>query len=802
LPGSNLPQLLVGPFLIPHLTGGSPMRNLPIAHLLLLRVRQLFILEVLTLFFAGTLASAQGNPVKFVAAPTVARGEPGSSAYKAFAGRFSRNGRLDVVFSGVTNNSPNPINFSETAINQGGGTFTTVDNQGGRASDGLTGPDLGADLNGDGITDAITLDQNQIEIQVGAGDGTFSYPNYITLDGGAYPNQVVTGDFDGDGSIDLAVLTSANTLVILLNDGEANFHTAFTYNLPAGAAALLVGDINGDTRADVLVTGSNTTGETLTPYLATHGGALAPGTTYAIAGAPAAIVDVNHDGFADVALVTSTGVQYLLGSASGQLKAGKNIPVTGLTGLIVFGDFNNDGVLDLAVAGTLYGPSTPSFVSVYLGNSTGTFDNPTIYGIGNSPASLIAGDFYGSGRMDLMTFDAGDAGLSLLQNTGGGHFQGALVTHSYNATGIVAGDFNRDGKEDVAVVNTPNCKAPCKGTVTVFPGTNSNYFNPGTTYAIGMHGAAIAAGDLNRDGILDLVVVNSFAEDTADTSVLLGNADGTFQPARNYTFGSLSNDVVLADMNKDGILDLVTAGGVALGKGDGTFRAQKPFPGFGFDATFHFAVADVNGDGRLDVVLVDSGPIGGCFNEFQVLLGDGKGGFAIGQNIPNEFGNPVTSITLARLRAGGAYDIIYSSVGGCNGQVGGETFSGVEGYIGDGHGTGTFTNTFSAMNGELFSDVIIKGPVVVADFNGDGKADIGAGTPGHFAVALGNGDETFQPQQLFTADTYDQTYYGPTGIITQVVPSGIAVGDFLKDGKPDVVLTSGLGIARLYNATP
>ncbi len=272
---------------------------------------------------------------------------------------------------------------------------------------------------------------------------------------------------------------------------------------------------------------------------------------------------------------------------------------------------------------------------------------------------------------------------------------------------------------------------------------------------------------------------------------------------RNYTLGSLSNDVVLIDMNKDGKLDLVTAGGVALGKGDGTFAARKTFPGFGFDATFHFAVADVNGDGKLDVVLADSGDsVDNCSNEFQVLLGDGKGGFTVGQNIFNEVGETITSIVLARLRAGGAYDIVYSQVGGCGAQVGGETLSGVGVFVGDGHGSGTFTNNFGVVTGELFSDVIVNGPVVVADFNGDGKVDIGAGTINHFAVALGNGDETFQPQQLFTADIANQVYTDSTGRVSKVVPGGIVVADFLKDGKPDVALTSPLGVARLYNATP
>ena len=146
------------------------MLNRSNAYLLFPRVRLIFILASLTSVFVVPSALAQVPPVKFVAAPTVARGSetngsggsyPLYGAYKAFVGRFSRGGRLDVVFSGVTpSNGPNVYNYAETALNQGGGTFTTVNNNAGLFNDGFTGADLGADLNGDGITDAITLVPN------------------------------------------------------------------------------------------------------------------------------------------------------------------------------------------------------------------------------------------------------------------------------------------------------------------------------------------------------------------------------------------------------------------------------------------------------------------------------------------------------------------------------------------------------------------------------------------------------------------------------------------------------------------
>ena len=398
--------------------------------------------------------------------------------------------------------------------------------------------------------------------------------------------------------------------------------------------------------------------------------------------------------------------------------------------------------------------------------------------------------------MDLATFDDGDASLTLLQDTGNGYFQAATVTRSANSTGIVAGDFNRDGKQDVAVVNTPTCVSSCKGSVTVFPGSGSNFFNPGKTYPIGMHGSAIAAGDLNGDGILDLVVVNSIAGDTVDTSVLLGNADGTFKASRNYTLGSRSNEVYLADVNHDGHLDLLTAGGVALGKGDGTFGGRKAFPNFSFQPDMHFAVGDVNGDGILDVVAVKSGT---CTMTMQVLQGDGKGGFAAKSVVYDGDSETVSSIALARLRTGGPLDIVYSSGGSCFFTSGASSESGAQGFAGAGNGT--FPTSFNVVFGSGMSDPFITGPIVVADFNGDGKPDVGVGANGFFLVSRGNGDHTFQnPEQVFAADSV-ATPVG-TGTSAKSVANGVAVADFQKDGRPDVVLTSGLGVTRLYNVTP
>ncbi len=757
---------------------------------------------------------SQGNAVKFISATTVPNpSNVPQGAYDAVAGNFNGDSRVDILFSGATTAFSPQSTFATIAFNQGGGKFNTMKAPGtlGFQADFADAIDVAADVNEDGISDAIAYRFGQsISITFGSADGTFSGGG-VNIPIAAL--SLVAADFDGNGSMDLAAVTEENTLLVMLNDGHGNFHTAFTYTIPTAPAGakltLAVGDINGDTLPDVaLVSGKGTTGGTVTPYLSTHGGALIRGTTYSMPTATgfvnAAMGDINKDGHADVAVPTGSGIEIMLGSSSGALTAGPTITVAGASSLVVT-DFNKDGVMDLAVAGTQplpipsnpqASPLSPSYVNVYLNKGNGTFNDASAYSTGNGAVSLIAGDFFGAGNMDLATEGSGSGNLFLLQNQGNGFFQAARGTYSTAATGVVTGDFNRDGKKDVAVVNTPSCKAPCNGSVTVFPGSGSNFFDPGKTYAIGMRGAAIATGDLNGDGFTDLVVVDATPGDNADTTVLLGKSDGTFQRAKNYKMNSLSNDVALMDVNKDGKLDLITSGGVGLGKGDGTFNALKPLPGFAFDPTMHFAVGDVNGDGKLDVVAVMS--TDDCRATAQTLVGDGTGNFTPGQVIFDDFSQPITSITLAKVRTGGPLDALYSFAGSCFEQVA-RNNSGVAMWSNDGHGT--FGDSTPILTGGWF-EPYIWGPVIVADFNGDGKPDVGAGGQGYFVVARGNGNDTFAAQQVFVSDEDGENLFNSTSGITTFVPGSAAAADFTGDGRVDVVTTSALGIARLYNTTP
>jgi hypothetical protein len=316
--------------------------------------------------------------------------------------------------------------------------------------------------------------------------------------------------------------------------------------------------------------------------------------------------DINNDGFPDLLIPGYSGVIVLLGSSSGAFTTGATIHEPGARSVAV-GDFKGDGKLDVAVGtlntnlrevSTTYGDI--SYISVYPGNGTGTFSSRKIYGIGGNPLRLLALDANGDGRLDLVT---SENGLVLFYGDGFGQFEASAVTLNWYATSMISFDFNKDGIPDLAVVNNPVCVAPCTGSVFIIPGVGKNYLGAGVSYPLGFHGAGIALGDVNGDGVPDLVVTNNTANDTYDLAVLLGNADGTFQPAINQHLNALSADAVLADVNGDHKLDLVIDSGVALGNGNGTFGALKPFPEIAAAVITHVAVGDFDKDGHPDVIV-------------------------------------------------------------------------------------------------------------------------------------------------------------------------------------------------------
>jgi FG-GAP-like repeat/Abnormal spindle-like microcephaly-assoc'd, ASPM-SPD-2-Hydin len=286
---------------------------------------------------------------------------------------------------------------------------------------------------------------------------------------------------------------------------------------------------------------------------------------------------------------------------------------------VATGDFNEDGKFDLAVA-----ENGSNSVSILLGNGDGTFQAHVDYAVGMGPSSVVAADFNGDGILDLAVRNqAPSNSVSILLGNGDGTFQPAMnfATGAGNAR-MVAADLNGDGKLDLATTNNND------GTVSILLGNGDGTFQNHVDYAAGPSPLPLAVGDVSQDGRLDLIVGNTTSN---EYSVLLGNGGGAFQPYKSYPTITNPQSIVLADFSGDGRLDLavLSEGGrpglaILLGNGDGTFQSFADYAmGCGNDGTdCTAAVADLNGDGKLDLA-VPNGPA----NRVSILLGNGDGTF-------------------------------------------------------------------------------------------------------------------------------------------------------------------------------
>lgn len=316
---------------------------------------------------------------------------------------------------------------------------------------------------------------------------------------------------------------------------------------------------------------------------------------------------------------------------------------------------------------------------------------------------------------------------------------------------VTAGDFNGDGKPDLAVIGSA---------VDVLLGNGDGTFQAPTSYPVANNqNPSIAVGDFNGDGKPDLATPTTFE----GIAVLLGNGDGTFQTA-TYWFGDYPNSVVIADFNGDGKADLAfgdSDDGVVtlLGNGDGTFTQSFKYAAPS-DPTI--AVGDFNGDGKPDLAF--SNQVSGYAG---ILLGNGDGTFTAGGLYADGTNlNGWASVAVADFNGDGKADIAVIESGSNLVNV----------FLGNGDGTLQAPLSFATGTKPIC--------VTAGDFNGDGKPDLAVvnHSSGNVSVLLGNGDGTFQTAVAYTAGSALEY---------------AAVADYNGDGRADLATVSETGTDTL-----
>ena len=589
------------------------------------------------------------------------------------------------------------------------------------------------------------------------------------LPAGILPTSVAAGDFNGDGKPDLAV-TNQKGVSIRLNGLPGVDYTDSSLTNPVSVA---VGDFNGDGKLDLAVV--KQTPAIVSVMLGNGDGTFAAAADYPAGTRPQRVVvaDVNGDGKADLVVVdrgfgTGSGITVLLGNGNGSFQAPAFFPAGSVAVSVAVGDFNSDGKADLAVANVGSGN-----LSVLIGNGNGTFQpavniDLNLPGISVSPTSVVAGDFNLDGKLDLAVSTPDVKNIAVLLGIGNGAFQapvhyGLDDPNFANADNTLAtADLNGDGKPDLVLVNLS------ANHLTVLLGAGDGTFPSAKSYAAGPEPIGVAVADFDGDGKPDLAVADN--ADDGTVSLLLGNGDGTLQAPPLYRSASIPTSLAVGDLNGDGKLDVVAAstlspigsgigsGVTMLGNGDGTFQPPAIWTTSGATSV---ALGDFNGDGKLDLAET----IGGSSGNVSVLLGKGDGTFQ--SPVAYSAGSAPQAVAVADLNGDGKLDLVVANHNSFNVSV----------LLGAGNGTFLpAANSATPLSGTADS-------VAVADFNGDGKPDLAVAISGVNAtlvsILLGNGNGTFQ---LVTSV--------PLGFHSPGTLSVVAA-DFNGDGAVDFAVTDG-----------
>ena len=624
--------------------------------------------------------------------------------------------------------------------------------------------------------------------------------NYDTSGSISGVQAAAVGDFNGDGKLDVVSIENPGNyfeIDVALGNGDGTFQTALVQNLFSADQhtryAIAVGDFNGDGLPDLAVWGIYAAGNTseVMIYLGKGNGTFTYSNTYAAPNSAnfnpgtnsLCVADFNGDGKLDLAALTPyNGVYIYLGIGNGTFQTA--VPYSTVDpnhtnnyiaqGMAV-GDLNGDGKLDIAV-------TESAGMAVLLNNGNGTFGTATYYASDIAPfqsqMGIAIGDVNGDNKTDIVITDT-YGNILLYQNQGSGTFavKGVIAKLPQNSWFVSIADINGDKKMDLVVTDY-------WGEIWTYYGKGNGTFTPGPVYPLQFRDAPpsnVILADFNKDGALDIFKAG---DQYWMGQVTLGRGDGNFQtnPAYGWGVTGFGQNLVTADFNGDGFPDVafsyarsngMPAFGVMLGSSHGALAAPT-YTTFLSSACGSYpewiATGDVNGDGKADIVATIAN-----YNSTGCPMNE----LAVFPGLGNgKFNPPVFYPTGS---AAQSYDVFLADLNG-DGKLD-ILASNADGTLsvllnkGNGtFGTPILISSVAALSAQLNS-------LAIGDFNGDGKLDI-AVTPNMYAgaasntvyVLLGNGDGTFQAPIASTTAANASNYR-------------LTAGDFNNDGKMDLLVT-------------
>lgn len=605
-----------------------------------------------------------------------------------------------------------------------------------------------------------------IRVYLNNGDGTFAaQADFITDQS---PSAIIAGDFDKDGKMDIAVVSSMNTVGIHWGNGSGGFTTPATeFNVGNNPTAIAAGVLSPGSNLDLVVINAGDAPETMSVLMNSGGGSanrntlFGAQTKYNLGPNPIALAlaDYNGDTNVDVAVLDASAdnVTVFLNNGAGVFTQDSVISVGAAPSSIATADVNHDGWNDLVVTnsadgtiGVILGQNPAQNVGAYFpAQQTAFISAPSANGI-----SLADGN--GDGNLDVFLVDSQDHYAQFLPGDGSGNFTWNTATLAAGVSAVATADFNNDGKLDLAVLSTSGAS------ISIYQGKGNGQFKPALSPALltANNPMAIAVADMDGDGNKDILVTQGA---TKTVGIYFGNGpngsgNATFSSRLDNSVGSSPEALTVGDFYGDGVQSIAVAN-----TGDSTISVIRGLGTRNFAAKVNYATgsapvailaADFNGDGILDLATVNLSD-----NSVSILLGNGgtnRGTFQA--HIDYQVGNgPIAMV------AGDFYQHN-------NGILDLAVLNGTDATVSilKGVGNGTFTAEAPITIGGTPSGI------VTGDFNGDGILDLAVTNGGSFgySVLLGTGAGKF--------GTVISVNKGST------ILQSLILGDWNGDGKIDL----------------